>query len=286
MRARSLRVPSLVFVAALAGLSACGGGSGGASTPTIPGTLTSIALEGATAPGTGGGSFGPFGALTTVDVADGGWTAFVADIVGGTTTRGLFVQRPDGTVVDVFLKGQAMPAPNGSGTIDDFGRIWMSPGATSGGFAGGIVTAYVELSGGTVEGIVSARVPAAAAPTEKSGVMSRGFVLPVGAVSQAVGALSLLDDDLIEVDDFGDVFFVGVGTGGMSPLHGVWTVSRLGTLADNVAVTNDPRRRCRGRSASTSTGWASISTVRSSPTRWTSSPGRPTRSSPRTGPPP
>ena len=50
------------------------------------------------------------------------------DVVGGTSTRGLFVARPNGQVVTVFAKGDPCPTTNGSsGVINDFRRIWMRP---------------------------------------------------------------------------------------------------------------------------------------------------------------
>ena len=74
MRARVKR-SAFVAVLGLTALAGCGGaGGGGPDTPTIPGTLAALALEGGTAPGTTGGTFGAFGPTTLLAVADGGWT--------------------------------------------------------------------------------------------------------------------------------------------------------------------------------------------------------------------
>ena len=70
MRARVKR-SAFVAVLGLTALAGCGGaGGGGPDTPTIPGTLAALALEGGTAPGTTGGTFGAFGPTTLLAVAD------------------------------------------------------------------------------------------------------------------------------------------------------------------------------------------------------------------------
>ena len=236
MRTRINRsVTSLALGSALAALSACGGGSGGSSTlATIPGVLAAIALEGASAPGTGAGTYGPFGPSTLVDVADGGWTAFTDTVSLGTTTKALFCRRPDGVVVNVFSVGNSMPTPNGGGgTINDFLKIWMCPGTGT----GGIVVAFVSIAGGNTEGIIAARVPTSAAVTEKSGVMSRSIALSTGfRGSGAPGNVLSLSVNLVQVDDQGDVFFVAAGTTGV---EGIWTITRQGTGLDAISVTND-----------------------------------------------
>lgn len=236
MRARGTGfVTSLVLGSALTALSACGGGGGGSgpTTPTLPGTLGAIALEGGSAPGTGAGTFGAFGPSTLIDVADGGWTAFVATVAGGTSPKGLFVRRPDGVVVNVYLKNDAVPvSPSpypGVGSILDFVRIWISPGIGT----GAIVTAYVTITGSSVEGLVSARVPSNGAATEKTGVIYLGRALPTSRQALNTGNLVTLDPDLVQVDDQGDVFFIGVGS---NAVNGVWTINRLGETALYKAV--------------------------------------------------
>ncbi len=232
MRARMLRsITSLASGLALAALSACGGGAGGTTTPTIPGTLQAIALEGSSAPGTGAGTYGAFGSGTLVDVADGGWTAFVAPVIGGLTSEGLFVRRPDGVVVGVYQNGESVPAP-GTGAISGFVKIWISPGIGT----GAIVTAYITIVGGSVEGIVSARIPSNSVATEKAGVIYLGAALPLSRQLANPGNLASLDPDFVQVDDQGDVFLIGFGS---NSVNGVYTSTRFGTFLIAIAATAD-----------------------------------------------
>lgn len=238
MRARVLRsasaVAALLGAAILAACGGGGGGGGGSETPTIPGTLAPLALEGTSAPGTVTGTFASFGPNVRFAVADGGWTAFVADVVGGSTQKGLFVARPDGSIVEVYLRGDAVPTPgtgSGSGTIDDFQRIWITP-------SGVVVAKITAIGGSTPAGIISARVPTSGAAVEKAGVVyTNGTTLPAHAPHVTTHALTGLFDDLIQVDDQGSVFFVG-GTGSPN-FSGIWTYSRDGVTSAAVVESGD-----------------------------------------------
>ncbi len=162
--------------------------------------------------------------------ADGGWVAFVANVTGGSTTRGLFVARPNGTVVLVYAKSEAVPTTNGgSGTIDDFERIWIRPG--------GLVVTHVSISAGSGEGILTARVDGGGSVVEKAGAVYLGRTLPNPLPSGTTGTLVALDEDATQVDDQADVFFHGTGSNG--GLHGVFTVNRSGTLIARVAITGE-----------------------------------------------
>jgi hypothetical protein len=233
MRVRVLRsVAAFAAVLGLAVLAGCGGGGGGGGgTPTIPGTLAPLALEGTSAPGTGAGTFASFGPGIRLAVADGGWVAFVADVIGGTTQKGLFVARPDGTVVNVYLRGDTVPTPgtgSGSGTIDDFQRVWIT--------SNGVVVAKISILSGSTAGIISARVPASGAAVEKAGVIYHGTPLVAGLSGAPQGTANALFDDLIRVDDQGDVFLVSGGTlGGF----GVWTFKRTGLTPLALAASGD-----------------------------------------------
>lgn len=231
-----VRVGSLLATALLVGLASCGGGGGGggSTTPTMPGTLSALALEGAAAPSTGAGVFGAFSSANQIDVADGGWTAFVADVTGGTTAKALFVARPDGVVVNVFARGDVVPAP-AVGTIDVFERIWISPGIGS----GAIVTALVTIIGASAEGILTARVPSGGVATETHTVAYKALPLPVHpapGAGVATGTLTSFVPNLIQVDDQGNVFFVA---GTSTAVEGIWTVSRLGTSLTAISVSGD-----------------------------------------------
>lgn len=139
MRWQRFVVTVAVLASLVVGVGCGGGGGGGGGGPTLPGTLAPVALQGAATPA--GGTYGGFVPDTKLAAADGGWVAFVADVVGGSTSRGLFVVRPNGTVVLVYSDGETVPNTNGgSGTIDDFERIWIRPG--------GLVVAHVSITGG------------------------------------------------------------------------------------------------------------------------------------------
>jgi|GEM_PF-3340968 len=223
-------VAVVVVVSSLAAGVGCGGGGGGGAPagPTLPGTLAALALQGAPTPA--GGSYAGFVPDVPLSAADGGWVAFVGDVTGGSTTRGLFVARPNGTVVLVYAKGESVPTTNGgSGTIDDFERIWVRPG--------GLVATHVSITGGSGEGLLTARVDASGNVVEKAGAVYLGRTLPNPVPSGTTGTLVAIDEDATQVDDQADVFFHGTGSNG--GLHGVFTVNRSGTLIARVAITGE-----------------------------------------------
>jgi hypothetical protein len=229
---RSFARGSIVGAALVAAsvLVGCGGGGGGGGGAAPPGTLAAVAVEGGPTPA--GGTFAAFGPTTLIAAADGGWVAFVADVVGGTTARGLFVVRPNGALVVVYEEGETVPNTFGAtGTIDDFERIWMRPD--------GVVVALVEIAGGSVAGVLTARVDGGGAVGAKATAIHYGRALDGGNSPTDPGDLTSIDDDHVEVSDFGNVYFIGEGTGGTPP-RGVWAVKADGTDLTAVAVTNDP----------------------------------------------
>ena len=221
---------ALAFVGAAA--PGCGGGSGGGGggggACTIPGTLVALALEGQPTPA--GGIYAAFPANAKISTASGDWTAFVADVIGGSSTRGLFVARPNGQVVKVYAKGDPCPTTNGSsGVINDFRRIWMRPN--------GIVVALVDLTGGSIETFLTAQVNSNGVVLNRIDAISLGDALPPGAGTGTVGTLASIDDNLIQVTDAGTIFFRGAGNTGIPGLNGIWAVSVGGTGILSVAVT-------------------------------------------------
>lgn len=227
MRIVPSRALASLLVSAVACLgSACGGGSSDA-TPTLPGTLTALALEGLPAPGTSGGTYGAFAAAAQISAADGGWTAFVATVVGGDTPKALFVATPGGTVTRVFAVGDAVPAP-GTGVIADFTRIFMRPG--------GIVATLVEITGASARGVLTADVSSVGAVSNLAAAFYIGETLQPGLAGGPPGTLTAIDDARLEVSDLGDVFFLGTASGGG---EGIWYRPRTGTDVA-VAVTGDP----------------------------------------------
>lgn len=231
------RVSALVL--SLAGalpLVGCGGSGGGDSGPTVPGTLSAVAVEGASTPA--GGVFGVLPSDLLVAVAPSGWVAFAADVVGGSTATGVFVARPNGALVLVWSKGETVPSTNGaSGTLDDVERLWIRrDGSDSSSDA--LLVAHVTTSGGSGEVILTARISTGGSVSEKRSALALGRDLPDAINLGNVGALTALDEDATFVDGDADIFFHGTGTGG-TPLHGVWKVSRLGDQIARVAVTGD-----------------------------------------------
>ena len=88
--------------------------TGGTSTNGVfagaPGSVQAVALQGTTAPGTGGATYG---GLSSVTINGAGQVAFTANtLTGGTATAGLFLGAP-GSVQPIALVGA--PDPDGSG---------------------------------------------------------------------------------------------------------------------------------------------------------------------------
>jgi hypothetical protein len=207
-----------VAAAVLLGTGGCGGsgGGGGGGGCTIPGTLSVLAREGNAAPDTAGGVYGFFSTLTPISVAQGGWTAFTANVVSGGSTAALFVAPPNQPVRRVYRQGEGVPAP-GDGQIATFERIFVT--------ADGIVVAVVTITGGTTNfGILTARVDGSGDIVERTGAVYHGQALPAASGMPAPGALIALDPDVAVADD-GRIFFVGQG----ATDSGVFAVSRLGT---------------------------------------------------------
>ena len=215
-----------IFSAAAPGCG--GGGGGGGGSCSMPGTLVALALEGQTAPGTGGGVYAAFPAEPISHVADGGWTAFVSDVVGGTIARGVFVARPDGQVSLVYAVGDLLPESTpGTGTITDFERVFVT--------AGGVVVVLVDGTVPTV-GFISARVDTLGNVLEKHGMYYMGQALFARTITTP-GNLNAIDPDLVAVDDQGTVFFHGTGTTGV---HGIYVSDRTGVNHTAVVATGDP----------------------------------------------
>ena len=228
MRWQRFVVTVAVLASLVVGVGCGGGGGGGGGGPTLPGTLAAVALQGAATPA--GGTYGGFVPDTKLAAADGGWVAFVADVVGGSTSRGLFVVRPNGTVVLVYSDGETVPNTNGgSGTIDDFERIWIRPG--------GLVVAHVSITGGSTEGFVTARVDNNGNVVEKAGAVYLGRTLPNPIPAGTTGTLVAIDEDATQVDDQADIFFHGTGSNG--GLHGVFTSNRAGTNLARIAISGE-----------------------------------------------
>ena len=134
-------------VLALVSFSACGGGGGGGggggSTPptTLPGSLITLALQGAAAPGTTAGTIASVSTTPMMDVAHGGWTVFMMPVsTPGGTVQVVYVAQPDNTIVEVWAQGDAIPG-GVARTIASFQDVWITP-------SGRVYTAVTPLGGG------------------------------------------------------------------------------------------------------------------------------------------
>jgi hypothetical protein len=222
-----VRAALLAVLALVATSPGCGGGggSGGGDPCQPPGSLAALALEGATAPDTGGGDYGFFVSQTKIHVAAGGWTVFVADVVDAGSTQALFVAPPTSPVRLVFRQGESVPSP-GDGTIASFTRVFVTPQ--------GVVVALVAIAGGTdTFGILTARVDGAGNVAEKDGAIYSGDTLPAAPGLVSPGALTSIPAAHLAVSDPGVTFFVGFGSTG----SGVYRVDRSGSPL--VAVAQD-----------------------------------------------
>ncbi|MFK7894675.1 MAG: choice-of-anchor tandem repeat NxxGxxAF-containing protein [Myxococcota bacterium] len=83
--------------------------------------LTSLLLSGDAAPGTGGGSFASFGSPSLNDLGE---AAFTANLSGGSTVTGVFVESPTTGTSVVALRGDA--APGSGGTFQTFGGVQIN----------------------------------------------------------------------------------------------------------------------------------------------------------------
>src|SRR5919201_5007142 len=86
-------------------------------------TVTAAVLQGASAPGTGGGTFSFFGGLST---NASGAIGFAAQVSGGTSSQGVFETRR-GVTSAAAVQGAAAPG-TGGGTFASFGTPSLNRG--------------------------------------------------------------------------------------------------------------------------------------------------------------
>lgn len=198
---------------ALVSFSACGGGGGGggSSTPppaTLPGSLITLALQGAAAPGTTAGTIASVSTTPIMDVAHGGWTAYMMPVNTGTgTVQVLYVAQPDNTIVEVWAQGDTIPgAP--ARTIASFQDVWITP-------SGRVIAAVTPFGGGGPV-FLSALVSAGA-------VSARAEILETGdTVANGGGATwTTIVLDSVCVTDDGTVWFFGNDSTGLERLASV-----------------------------------------------------------------
>lgn len=122
------------------------GVTGGTATEGIfqgsGGSLTNIALQGQSAPSTGGGTFSSF---SVPELNAGGTAAFKGEVTGGTATRGIF-SGSGGSLTAIAVTGQSAPG-TGTGTLSTVSEFCASNDD-------GTVAFVAGVSGGTAtEGI-------------------------------------------------------------------------------------------------------------------------------------
>jgi hypothetical protein len=125
-------------VAFAAGLT--GGSSTSGLFAGLPGSLSAVALQGTPAPA--GGNYNTFPSLPRLNGA--GQVAFVANLTGGSSTRGIFAGLP-GALSTVALQGT--PAPVGgnysgiiSPVLNESGQVAFAAGLTGGSATSGLFT--------------------------------------------------------------------------------------------------------------------------------------------------
>ena len=175
--------------------------SGGTSSQGVfewsKGVTSAATVQGATAPGTGGGTFASFG---TPSLNKGGAIAFVADVSSGRVSQGVFVANK-GVISAVAVQGS--PAPGG-GQFSAFHDPSMN--------ASGDIAFVADLSGGTAtQGVFLARTGSISA------VALQGSLAPGGETFDLFGAPSL--------NRAGAVAFVAALTGG-SAAQGMFLTSK------------------------------------------------------------
>ena len=196
---------SLLCLALLLPLVACGGGGGGGgdgpTDPGTPGSLWALAIEGEAAPGVVG-NFGAFPADPFLAVAAGGWMAFVAQTTDVALPEVLYVAQPDKVLVPVFARGDDIPGPE-DGTIASIKHLWMCTDGT--------VMAFVKITGSSNSvgfGILAADVADGAATNKLSVVLDKADISGLHAAF-AGSRLDLIDSLTALKEADGTLWFFG-----------------------------------------------------------------------------
>lgn len=110
-------------------LPGCGSGGGGAApvTPTPPGTLRPVAVQGQAAVGTASAVYTLFPLHPVMDTHNSGWSAFVAPTTDATKAAVLNAMAPNGAVINVYSIGDAVPDLVDA-VISSFNGVWVGNG--------------------------------------------------------------------------------------------------------------------------------------------------------------
>lgn len=227
------RIAALLLVLLPLGFApACGGGSGSDPAPecTKPGTLRMIAVAGQPAPDTAG-NFAAFPVGMLMDVAIGGWGAFVADTTDPAVQSGVWIVLPDGSARLAFAKGETAPDAGG-GTITGFGLVRVN------GAGQVLVLANVTGAGTRDFGLLTAQVVGGVVTGKNDVVYESDDMTATGTT----GNLQTLDNANITFVDDGRVFFRGVTTTGFDTY---WSANVDGTnrnrlVGEGSSVPNNP----------------------------------------------
>src|SRR5919201_1007999 len=159
-------------------------------------TVTAAVLQGASAPGTGGGTFSFFGGLST---NASGAIGFAAQVSGGTSSQGVFETRR-GVTSAAAVQGAAAP---GTGTFSAFHDPSMN--------ASGAIAFVADVSGGRfTQGVFLAHNGTISA------LAVQGSLAPGGETFVAFGAPSLND---------GEAIAFGANVSGGTATQGVFVAS-------------------------------------------------------------
>ncbi|MDA1195065.1 MAG: hypothetical protein O2894_07745 [Planctomycetota bacterium] len=197
-------MPRIFVASCLVGLLVlvgCGGG-GGSDAPVdagAPGTLRALAVEGAVAPDSGGGTFAAFPTFPVMAAAANAWSAFAAAIVTGNSATILYVAQPDATptLVRVFGEGDAVTGTDR--VITAFDAVWMCDDGT--------VVTLVSLGGGVETrdfALLAADVAAGVASNHRTVLLDEASLAP----AIAAGVLSEIDTDSLLKEDDGTLWFL------------------------------------------------------------------------------
>ena len=207
---------TVVCLLALCALAACGGGGGGGdgADPGAPGGLRALAVEGEAAPDTAG-VFLAFPTFPYMDVAAGGWAAFVGLTDDATFSEVLYVVQPDATMVRVFAKTEAVPGL-GDGTIASIQHLWMG--------ADGTILAFVTVTGnsnGVTFAVLAADVAGGMVSNQTLVIAHKADISALhGSFAGAV--LDTLDGVTARRETDGTLWFIGTDSvGGDSHLFSV-----------------------------------------------------------------
>jgi len=177
-------------------LASCGGGGGEPDPgPSAPGVLRLLALQGEPAPETAG-LYAAFPTDPPMDVAPGGWAAFVASTTDPAVPEAAYLVEPDATIHLAWGVGDVVPDAGG-GTISGVNSVRVT--------SQGLLLVHVSITGDAglrTQGLLSARVTGGAVTDRNDVLYDQRDMTDVGLT----GLLSNIDDTFTRLLNDGTVF--------------------------------------------------------------------------------